>query len=141
MIDAQLPLQAAIVAAVKADAALNALIVGRVYDRVPTNTTTGQVTATFPYVSIGSMQSVDASDDCHDGVEIFADVNGWSRDVGSVEAKQIGARLCAVLDAALPVSGFEAVVHELQSVNTGREPDGLTTRALVRLRYVLAPTA
>ena len=141
MIDAQLPLQAAIVAAIKADPALNALIVGRVYDRVPTNSATGHVTSLFPYVSLGPMQSVDASDDCHDGVEVFVDVSGWSRDVGSVEAKQIGARLCAVLDAALTVSGFEVIVHEIQSVRTGRELDGLTTRALLQLRYVLAPVA
>ena len=37
MIDAQLPLQAAIVSAVKADVGLGAVIGDRIYDKVPTN--------------------------------------------------------------------------------------------------------
>jgi hypothetical protein len=139
MIDAQLPLQAAIVSAVKADAGLGALIGDRIYDRVPMNSA-GQVTATFPYVSFGPFQSVPSDDECHDGVEVFVQIDAWSRAVGTVECRNIVAGLTRLLDTALTVTGFEVVVFEAQSVRTGREPDGLTSRGIVQLRYELAPT-
>jgi hypothetical protein len=139
MIDAQAPLQAAIVAAVEADAGLGALIGDRIYDKVPT-TGAGQVSATFPYVSFGPMQSVPSDDECHDGVEVTVQLDAWSRKPGTVEVRQIVAGLTRLLDAALTVTGFEVVTFEVQSARTGREADGLTSRGIVQLRYELAPT-
>ncbi len=138
MIDAQVPLQAAIVAAVKADPGLGELIGDRIYDSVPKNTA-GQVSATFPYVSFGPMQSVPSDDECHDGVEVFVQIDAWSRKVGTVEVRQVVAGLTRLLDTALTVSGFEIVTFDVQSARTGREPDGLTSRGIVQLRYELAP--
>lgn len=136
MIDAQLPLQAAIVAAVKASTAMDALVGDRIYDKVPTSSE-----PTFPYVEVRGMDSVDASDACHDGVEVFVDLNGWSRAVGTVEAKRIGAALALLLDTPLTVTGFEVITHEVVRCRTLKEDDGLTSRADVGLRYVLAPTS
>lgn len=138
MIDAQVPLQAAIVAAVKADAGLGALIADRIYDKVPANTA-GQVSATFPYVSFGPMQSVPSDDECHDGVEVFVQIDAWSRKVGTVEVREVVAGLTRLLDTALTVASFEVVTFEVQSARTGREADGLTSRGIVQLRYELAP--
>lgn len=133
MIDAQLPLQAAIVAAIKSDATLQGLWADRFFDRVPT--TPGQP---FPYGNLRGMDSVDAGADCVPGVEVFVDLDGWSRAVGSVEAKKIMAALVRLLDAPLDVAGFETQAHEVRRART--LPDGaLTTRADVQLRYLLAP--
>lgn len=138
MIDAQLPLQAAIVSAVKADVGLGAVIGDRIYDKVPTNSA-GVVTATFPYCSFGPMQSVPSDDECHDGVEVFVQIDAWSRAVGTVECRSIVAGLTRLLDAALTVTGFEVVTFEVQSARTSREADGLTSRGIVQLRYELVP--
>lgn len=135
MIDAQLPLQAAIVDAVKSSAAMTALIVGRMYDKVPTNTA-----VTFPYGEIKGMDSVDASDACHNGVEVFADLAFHSQKPGTVEAKQIGAAAVVLLDAALSVDGFNVIVHEVVRTRTVKDSDGLSSRQDVSLRYVLEPS-
>lgn len=135
MIDAQLPLQAAMVAAVKGSGAMGALIGDRIYDKVPTNTA-----VTFPYGEIKGMDSVDASDSCHDGVEVFADLAFHSQKPGTVEAKQIGAAAAVLLDAALTVAGFNVIVHEVIRTRTVKEPDGVSSRQDVSLRYVLEPS-
>lgn len=131
MIDARVPLQAAIVAAAKA-----ANVTGqRIFDRVPTSPEPA-----FPYTEIKGMDAVDASDSCHDGVEVFVDLAVHSRAVGSVESKAQAARLALALDAALTVTGFEVLIHEVVRTRSVKEPDGLTTRDDVSLRYVLAPS-
>jgi hypothetical protein len=136
VIDAQEALQTAIVSAVKASAAMGALIGDRIYDKVPT-----RAAVLFPYVAFRGMDSVDASDACHDGVEVFVDLDGWSREVGTIEAKRIAAALALLLDAPLTVTGFEVITHEVTRCRTLKEEGDLHRRADVQLRYVLAPTA
>jgi hypothetical protein len=134
LIDAQNALQKAIVATAEADAGLTALIAQRLYDRPPQN-------PTHPYVTFGPFQSVDSSDQCHDGVEVFVELNVWSRDVGMGEAQAVSKALTLALDNELSVSGFEVQIHEVEGVFTNRDTDNLTIRSRINLRYVLAPTA
>lgn len=128
MIDGALPVQAAIVAAIETADLLP------IHDRVPKG-------ASFPYASFGPFLSVDASDQCHAGVEVSVQVDVWSRSVGFVEVRGLATQLAALLDAPLTVAGFEVVIHECEAVDTRREGDGLTSRSILRFRYVLAPTA
>lgn len=134
MIDAQAPLQAAVVAAVREGGLPLLGTPARIYDKAPANPAS-------PYVTFGPMQSLDDSDDCHDGVEIFVELNAWSTKPGFQEVQQVAAYLARVLDQPLMVQGFEAVIHQIDGTNTTRDPDGLTNRARLTLRYVLAPTA
>lgn len=134
MIDAQLPLQAAVVAALKASAALTGLIGQRIYDRVPAEPGTA-------YITLGASQSIDDSSACHALVECYLDLDCWSEAVGYVEVKRIGAAAVAAVDVALPVSGFAVIQHRVLSVSYQREPDNLTSRARIRLRYDLQATA
>lgn len=144
MIDGQLALQAALLAAAKASPAVTDIIGAapcRFYDRVPTNTSGVVPADLFPYVSFGPFQTMDDSDTCHDGCEVFAQIDAWSRAVGFPEVRTLAKALVAVLDQALIVAGFTVVVHEVETLQTQREGDGLTSRAIIRLRYVLAPSA
>lgn len=140
MIDPQLPLQAAIVAVVKADAELNGLIGGRIFDRVPVNAD-GIPQGPFPYLSFGSADTTDQDASCVGPSDCYIDINGWSREVGYPEVKRIGARAAALLNAKLAVAGFEVVTHRVDRLSYQREQDGLTSRALLRLRYGLQKAA
>lgn len=131
MTDPSLPLQDALVAALRADGALPAVVGGRVFDQAPAN-------PIFPYVTLGDGQVLPDKAECIDGVEIFLQVDVWSRKVGYAEAKQIAAAAIAALDdQALTVAGFNVTVFELSSVQYLRDPDGLTRHAAITFRGLL----
>jgi Protein of unknown function (DUF3168) len=134
VIDAQLPLQAAAVAALKSDPSVSAIIAGRVFDRAPAEPGPS-------YITLGASQSVDDSDACHSLVTCFMDVDCWSLAVGYPEVKRLGAAAAKALDADLAVTGFRIVMRRVERVIYQREADGLTSRAIIRLRYDLQATA
>lgn len=127
MIDASLPLQAAVVKALNEDPDLTALIGGRVYDRVPVNPVS-------PYITIGDAQIVDDSSACLSIAEYSIQIDAWSEAVGYPEVKQIGALAAKVLDAALPMDGFAIVIRRIR-LRYGRERDNLTSRAFITALY------
>ncbi|MBI1405707.1 MAG: DUF3168 domain-containing protein [Caulobacter sp.] len=106
----------------------------RLYDRVPEN-------PTFPYASFGPMEGLDDSDGCRDGAEVFIQIDVWSRAVGRVEALTLAAQLADLLDTDLTVPGHEVITHEMDGLNCQSGRDGLTTQAILRLRYALEPTS
>jgi hypothetical protein len=133
MSDPSLELQAALVAALKASGALPSVVGGRVYDAVPAS-------AVFPYVSLGDMQVIPDKSSCIDGVEIYPQIDVWSRAVGYPEVKTITKAVLAALDdQPLVVAGFNVVVFEVQGVQYLRDPDGLTRHAAVTLHGILTP--
>lgn len=134
MIDAQLPLQAAVVSALTIDSAVSAIIAGRVYDRAPHEPGSS-------YITLGAAQSVDDSDSCHNLVTCYLDIDCWSEAVGFPEVKRLGAAAARALDVDLVVSGFRVVMRRVERVIYQREADGLTSRAIIRLRYDLQATA
>lgn len=131
MSDPALPLEAAIVAKLKADAGVTALAGTRVYDSPP-------VSPTFPYVTIGPTQVLPDKADCIDGTEVFQQIDVWSRTSGSPGAKRLGAAVVAALDDQdLTVAGYSAVVFELQDAQYLLDPDGLTHHGVVNFRALL----
>ena len=134
MFDAQLPLQAAAVTALKANQGVTGIIAQRVYDRAP-------VSPGPSYITIGSAQSVDDSDGCHNLVACYLDIDCWSTAVGYPEVKRLGAAAGQALDAPLVVEGFRVVIHRVERIIYQREADGLTSRAIIRLRYDLQAAA
>ena len=119
-------LQAAIVAALKTAPAVAARIGNRVYDSVPPK-------PVFPYVSFGPSDELSENADCIEGADIAIQIDVWSRAVGSAEAKEIASLVARVLDdadLALAVNALVYFNHEATTVV--RDPDGLTTHAVVR---------
>lgn len=132
MIDPSLALQGAIVTALKSSVSVRAVIgnPARIYDNVPSG-------AVFPYASLGSMQIINDSNDCGDQSDVFASVDCWSRAVGFPEVRSVAAAIAAVLANAVAVPGFRVVFQYVEDINYRRDPDGLTSRATIGLRYSL----
>lgn len=131
MADPTLPLQAALVAALKGDAGVSALVGARVYDRAPEN-------AAFPFVSLGPERAEPFDAQGTDGREIVWQIDCWSESAGRVEARAIMAAVAARLhEGALTVSGFAFVMGVLLSQRTLAEPDGARTHGVMTFRFIL----
>lgn len=132
-----LELQGAIVAKLKADGALQALIGNpiRLYQDVPTPNT-----LTFPYVTIGEGQNVPDQVQCIDGSEIFVDLHVWSRATGFPECKRIAAAIEAALnDADLTLDSNRCVVILRDGARYLRDQDLVTKHAVITLRALTEP--
>lgn len=131
MSDPSLPLQDALIKALRAPGVLPAAIGERVYDQVPS-------TPTYPLVSLGDGLVLPDKAECIDGVEVFLQIDVWSRKVGYAETKQIAAAVIDALDdQALTVTGFDVIVFELSGVQYMRDPDGLTRHAAITFRSLI----
>lgn len=126
MTEPSLELQRVIVATLKADTGVNALVAGRIYDRVP-------APVTFPYVVIGDDQTTAAHAECFEGsTQVFSSLHAWSRAVGKVEAKSIaGAIVKALNGAALELTGYRCVLIEHDNTQHLGDPDGITSHSVV----------
>jgi len=123
-------LQVAIVARLKADAFVAAIVEDRVFDSVPEG-------AQFPYVSLGPTEEL--SDDVTaggdgtatlKGFEITLQIDCWSRAVGSTEAKRLADTVRSALVGDQFALNENALVYfEHRVTRTFRDPDGLTSHA------------
>lgn len=128
--DSTLPLQAAIVAALKADGGFSALVSGRVHDRTPEG-------VVFPYVSLGVEQGEPFDAAAMAGWDVSWQIDTWSRKPGKVEARQIMAAVNAALhEATLTVDGHQFIRGVLEFQTALSDPDGLTTHGVQRFRFI-----
>lgn len=136
MSDASLPLQKAIVAALKAHAGLTALVGGRVYDGVPRS-------AAKPYVSYGPSDVLTEEADEYEGFDESLQIDAWSAGPGRVEIKKIGRAIHDALhETALSLDESQRLVAlTVEQVRYLTEPDGLTQHAAVAVRARTEPTA
>jgi hypothetical protein len=124
--DPSLQLQKALVAVLKADAGVNAIISGRIYDAVPGG-------AVKPYLSFGPFQMLPEHGSCLDGGEAFVTLDGWAAGPDTVQVKQLGAAVAKALDLApimldAPPRLVEMTVEQTQYM---RDPDGITAHAVI----------
>lgn len=131
--DPALALQKAIVAALKGDPAVSAIVNGRIYDGVPAN-------ATKPFISFGLFQQLPEHGACLDGGESFITLDGWCVGPDTVQIKQLGAAICQTLDEAeLVVDGQHLVELTIEQTQYLRDPDGITAHASITLRTMTDP--
>ncbi|NGO51612.1 DUF3168 domain-containing protein [Allomesorhizobium camelthorni] len=124
-------LQGAIVSRLKADATVAALVEQRIYDHVP-RSTTGDVSATFPFVGIANWQEISDDADCINGFQIFVDIDCWSRSVGFPQVHDLADAVRAALsDAEFALSANALVYFECRENRTFRDPDGLSSHAVL----------
>lgn len=129
MANPELELQGAIVARLKADAAVTAIVAGRIYDSVPAN-------APFPYVSIGPVDTVDDTVDCIAGLDVAQQIDCWSRypNGGSVEVKKLADAVRVALhgrEADMPLASNALAFFEHRTSRITRDPDGLTSHGII----------
>ena len=123
----ELELQGAIVARLKADPAVAALVNGRIYDAVPGG-------AVFPYVTIGPTDSVDDSADCITGFLMAQQIDCWSRGVGKPEVKKIVDAVRAALhgrEAQMPLATNAMPFFQHSTTRIVTDPDGLTSHGII----------
>lgn len=136
MIDPSLEMQRAVLVALNDHDDLTSLVGTRIWDRVPT-TAAGAV---YPQITMGPSQVVNDGNGCGDQVDAFLQIDCWSRAPGYAEARQISAEVCAALNVPLAVTGHRVVVQDIEDIRYRREPDGLTSRAIIGLRVNLVPS-
>jgi hypothetical protein len=112
-----LELQGAIVARLKADATLAAIIGTRVYDLPP-------AAPTFPYVTLGEDQTIPDRGDGYEGSDVSLTLHAWSKGTGFPEVKRMVAAIRASLtNAPLSLSGHRLVNIEFEDSRVLRDPD------------------
>lgn len=112
----------------------------RVYDRVPVDTA-GKVKAPFPYLTIGEDELIGQTNQNTDVTEAHVKVEVWSRATDKGEVKALAAAARAALDCPLPLLGHSIDTHTFMGTLFRREPDGLTERAIIRVRFQTVPAA
>jgi Protein of unknown function (DUF3168) len=133
--DPSLELQKALVAVLKNDTDVNAIIAGRIYDAVPGN-------ATKPYLSFGPFQLLPEHGDCLDGGEAFLTLDGWAAGPDTVQVKKLGAAVAKALDLAAIVldSPQRCVEMSIEQTQYMRDPDGITAHAVITVHAWTEPT-
>lgn len=130
--DPGLDLQGAIVVALKGDAGVKALVNAGVYDSVSRGPD-GVPTVAFPYVAFGDTQLLPESGEQTDAAETIVTLHCWSRAVGFPEVRKIAKAVIAVLhDATLALASGQLQSLLLESSQVLRDPDGLTSHAVLK---------
>lgn len=131
-------LQRAIVTAFRADAALMALITD-IYDRVQRATDGSAAPSVWGpqqgYISFGTEFTVYEDVECLDLQEVSMQLDVWSRQVGRVHCKRIVAEARRVLLAMDELTDNALVLAEAPLTRITVDPDGLTMRGLIQVRY------
>ena len=128
--DATLAVQAAIIASLRADAAVAALVAARVHDAPPQG-------VAFPYVSLGPERGEPWEGTTMEGWSLAWQIDTWSRVQGGVEARRIIAAIADALHReTLTVAGAQFVAADLTFQTTLRDPDGITTHGVQSFRFL-----
>jgi hypothetical protein len=131
MSEVSLMLQAAVIAALKAESNVTNLVAERIYDRVPP-------TAAFPYVKYGDDQVLDDSADCVIGSEVFFNLHVWSKTVGKPETKRIAGAIRDTLDeAALTIADHNLVNLHFREFRAFDDPDPTFNHGIVGFRALI----
>ncbi len=134
--DATLPLQKAIVAALRGDMPVAALVGTKVYDNVPT-------APVKPYISIGPIDVLTEVADEYEGSETTIQIDGWSAGPKSVEVKQLGRAIRTALhEQNLELAEDQRLVSLIvEQIRYLPEPDGISQHVAVSVRALTEPSA
>ena len=129
MINHEAALQAALIARLRGDDALDALVAGRIWDGEPAK-------RVFPYVTVSRVESRPVRAD-GGGVEQVLTLTGHSRFEGLEEARAISAAIRAALhEADLTAEGVRVVNPRVTFADVFGSPEGRRSHAVVRVRAV-----
>jgi hypothetical protein len=128
--DSTLELQKTLVALLKADATLAAIVGARVYDTPPQD-------PAYPYVSFGPSKGLSWDTDTGLGWDASLQIDTWSRKPGRVEAAQIMTAINAAVhrsDLSLDTQVSCLALHDFSTILP--EDDGVTTHGVQRFRFL-----
>jgi hypothetical protein len=124
--------QAAVIARLKADATVAALVGARVYDEPPQD-------AVFPYIRLGAVEVDIVPTDGRTAWLLTFGVEAHSRPVaGRVEATRLAETIVAALeDADVDVTGFRLAWCFFQTFTVNRAGDGQSYAAIIAFEAML----
>lgn len=131
MTSPSLELQGAVIARLKSDATLAALVGNRIYDNVPQN-------AAFPHVTFEDSIDLPLREDCIPALDVSFQIDVWSRAVGFPECRLIADAIQLSLDdadMALDVNALVLITHDITRYL--RDPDGLTRHAAMNFTAII----
>lgn len=135
MTSPSLELQGALYTALTQDAALSALVNGRVYDAVPQN-------VEFPYVELGPETVVPFRPEGIAAGQHDIQIDCWARGQGMAGVKAITAAVKAVLESGAVTLSVNAVSNLfVRSIRHVDDPDGSTTHGIVSISLYAEETA
>lgn len=113
--------QVALIAALKANAAVTALVGSRIYDEPPQD-------VKFPYIHITEISPYAEDTDCTQGATVQIGLQAHSRSIqGRVECVRVAEAVQSALhrnEGALTVSGHNLIEMIFQTYVTDRDPEG-----------------
>lgn len=119
-------LQDAILDRLLNDAAVNAVVGRRIFDRVQKSY------AVMPYVQIGRDEMTSSDADCITGFEVFIPIEVWSDGVGMIKVKEAAETIRkALLGSDLSLSNNALVSFEHRQTSFRDDADRLTTNARI----------
>lgn len=122
-----LPLQKALIDALKEHEGVTAIVGSRIYDHVPPS-------PVFPYVVIAA-DSYGRELWAH---ECFVDIQYFTKSKGRPAVKTLGAEVIDALDVQLIVDGFDTDEYGLEEANYFQEDTGDTQMGEASFRYLLS---
>lgn len=127
--DSRALLVEAMIAALKADPAVGALIGDRIYDTQPARG------AKMPYSAFGEVSGGPWDTKTEDGMEVTVTLNTFSQSESSQEVRLVQAAISDVLDdAALSIAGHDVVDVLLLFVTNFPDPEASTQQGVQRFR-------
>lgn len=133
-------LQKAIVAVLKADSAVAAIVGPRVYDIPP-------AAPVFPYIAFGENQVLSDKADCYAGAEVNVVIQAWSTTPTREQVQSLASAMQAAIDDqedALNASGKlttqRVVAADFIRSETVLSDTGPEKQAAVRFRFLTEPT-
>lgn len=130
-------LQSAIIARLRADTSLTALVAQRVYDQP-------MQSVVLPYVRIGNLDVAAERIGCHvdDAITFSIEVHSRPEKGGRVEALRIASAVRAALDdAPLVLTGYSLDWLDFVTQTVARAGDGKTYLAVLAFEAAAAPAA
>ena len=96
--------------------------------------------APLPYIVLGDDQTLDDSDECQDGSEIFSTIHVWSKPnpPQAQQAREIAAVIRSLLNAPLTITGHTVVLFSFEDARFLTDPDS-STHAVITFRYSTTP--
>lgn len=108
---------------------------GRVYDKPPADPYGDGTT----YISFGPSDQSEDDADCIDGSIVTQQLDIWSRySAGFRDSKILAGDVRSALHRqTLPISGAQLVELEVRSIRHLRDPDGITSHAVIEVRALV----
>lgn len=126
----------------RATTALTDIVGDRIYDRVPEDPVSGEVSVPFPYMSLGPSVSIPDDYDCMMGESITVQWDAWTNGDGDSYASVTCRKICDIVkrtlhDAELALTNNALVTLQCVMVRVLNDPNPAIGHGVVQFTAVI----